>query len=120
MYCKNCGKELPEGTAVCTGCGVLVNAETTNTEVAQPVVAEAKQEPSGANKTLGIIAKVFLIIGVICTAWCLIPLAWTLPITIKINNRINKNEPVGTGLKVCALLFVNTVAGILLLCRKDD
>ena len=30
------------------------------------------------------------------------------------------NQPVGTGLKVCALLFVNLIGGILLLCRSDE
>ena len=116
MFCRNCGKEVDNNAAVCPGCGVLVT-ETQTAPAPTPVVSN---EPSGANKVLGTIAKILLIVGVICTAWCVIPLAWTLPITIKINNRLKNNEPISTGLKICALILVNTVAGILLLCRKDN
>ena len=48
------------------------------------------------------------------------PLAWCLPITISIFNRLRDKRPVGTGLKVCALLFVNLIGGICLLCMHDD
>ena len=34
-------------------------------------------------------------------------------------NKANKGEPIGTGFKICSLLFVNTIAGILMLCDKN-
>lgn len=105
-FCQSCGAQIHDQAVICTNCG-------------SPV---AQEKPKGrpANDGLGTAAKVFLIIGTICTAWCIIPLAWCLPITISICGKINRGEKIGTGLKVCALLFVNTLAGIFLLCRKDQ
>ena len=46
-------------------------------------------------------------------------LIWCLPMTLKINKAIKENEPLSPGFKVCVLLFVNTIAGVLLLVDKD-
>ena len=77
----------------------------------------AKQD--GESDTLDTVIKVFLIIGCITQGWMLLPLAWCLPITISIFNRMRDKKPIGTGLKVCSLLFVSLVAGICLLCRNE-
>ena len=50
---------------------------------------------------------------------CLIPLAWEIPMVIVLSDKIKNGKPISTGFKVCTLLFVNTVAGILLLCDKE-
>lgn len=105
-FCPTCGKELIDEAEFCPGCGCSVpNKQKQN----QP-----------ATDGLAIAAKIFLIIGCIAIGWMIIPLAWLLPITISIFNKLNRGEPIGTGLKVCALLFVNTIAGILLLCRSEN
>lgn len=67
-----------------------------------------------------IVAKVFMIIGTVATSlyMFLIPLAWCLPMTITYCNKINKNKPISVGFKVCSLIFVSLVGGILMLC--DD
>lgn len=49
--------------------------------------------------------KAFIIIGMI--------------FGIKTLNRLKAGEKLTTGNKVCVLLFVNTIAGILLLCDKN-
>ena len=54
--------------------------------------------------TMSTVAKVFLILGCISQGF----------------NRLRDKRPVGTGLKVCALLFVNLIGGICLLCMHDD
>lgn len=106
-FCPTCGKELIDEAEFCPGCGCSVAVKKATTE-AQP-----------GNDGLAVAAKIFLIIGCIAQGWLLLPLAWTLPITISICNKMKSGEQISTGLKVCALLFVNTIAGILLLCRSD-
>lgn len=81
--------------------------------------SEQKCETYGKDG-LAVAAKVFLILGTILQGWLLLPLAWCLPITISVCKKMKRGEPVGTGLKVCALLFVSMLGGILLLCRSDD
>lgn len=106
-YCQSCGAEVHEEAVICTKCGCsIANTKTATT--------------SGGNDGLAIAAKIFLILGCVAQGWLLVPLAWCLPITISICGKMKRNEPVGTGLKVCSLLFVNLIAGILLLCRSDE
>lgn len=107
-YCVHCGNELHEEAVVCVKCGRSVEAE-------KPAVVK-----KSGNDTLATVVKVFLIIGCIAQGWTLLPLAWCLPITISIFNAMREGRPIGTGLKVCTLLFVNLIAGICLLCMNDD
>ena len=104
-FCQKCGKEIMEETVICPGCGCSA--------------ANEKKE-KGGNDGLAVASKIFLILGCVAQGWLLVPLAWCLPITISVCNRMKSGEPIGTGLKVCALLFVNLIGGILLLCRSDD
>lgn len=75
---------------------------------------------SHKNDTLETIVKVMLILGCVAEGWMIIPLAWCIPITVTIFRRFKTREPIGTGLKVCTLLFVNLIAGICLLCMDDN
>lgn len=102
-FCQKCGQEIVEEAVICPHCGCAVSGVK-----------------SGGDDGLAVASKIFLILGCIGQGWLLLPLAWCLPITISICNKMKNGEPVGVGLKVCALLFVNTLAGILLLCRSDD
>ena len=104
-FCQKCGKEIAEEAIICPGCGCAIAEE---------------KKGKGGNDGLAVASKIFLILGCVAQGWLLLPLAWCLPITISICNKIKNNEPVGAGLKVCALLFVNLIGGILLLCRSDD
>ena len=81
---------------------------------------------------LKIAAKVFMILGTVGTCvsmisipyigflLCPIPLAWCLPMTKAYCKMIKSGENVSVGFKVCSLIFVNTVAGILMLCDNDN
>ncbi len=106
-YCAKCGAELFDEAIVCTSCGCAVQNTPAPTA-------------NGGNDGLAIAAKILLILGCVAQGWMLLPLAWCLPITISICGKLKRNEPIGTGLKVCSLLFVNLIAGILLLCRDDQ
>ncbi len=106
-YCSHCGAEVHDEAVVCVNCGCKVTSAKTNRD-------------DDTKETMKTLILVFLIIGCVVGAFSLlIPLAWCLPITLSIKRRLENNEPVSTSLKVCALLFVNLVAGILLLCLND-
>ena len=66
------------------------------------------------------VIKIFMIIGVISNAFLLIPLIWCIPMYNRVNKYLNGEETISTGYKVCVLLFVNLIAGILLLIQNDD
>lgn len=106
-FCSKCGKEVHEEALICPNCGCSLKTEN-------------KKISNAGNDGLAVAAKIFLILGCVAQGWLLLPLAWCLPITISICNRMKAGEPVGTGLKVCSLLFVNIIGGILLLCRSDS
>lgn len=50
---------------------------------------------------------------------CLIPLAWYIPMVIVLSDKIKNKKPISTGFKICTLIFINVIAGILLLCDKE-
>jgi hypothetical protein len=52
-------------------------------------------------------------------AMTIVPLAWSIPMGIILVRKTRNGEPISTGFKVCILLFVDLIAGILLLCDKD-
>ncbi len=102
-YCSHCGAEVSDDQFVCVKCGHQLNNVV-------------KKDNSG----LEIAAKVFLIIACVIMGMWLIPLAWCIPMTVSICNSMKENRPISTGMKVCTLLFVSVIAGILLLCMNDD
>lgn len=71
------------------------------------------------NSGLKTAAKVFMILSCVFTGLALLPLAWTIPMTVSYSRKIESGETVSTGFKVCTLLFVNLIAGILMLCDND-
>lgn len=149
-YCSHCGTAIPDEAEICMHCGCRVGVAPAN-----------KSEDN--NKTLGLIAKIFMIITDVSTAMgalsflfilvffgvlgnvipgftpddqmalaivngtfvfmlivALVPLAWCIPMTVVVHRRLRDKQPIGTGFKICVLLFCNVVSGILLLCMKDE
>lgn len=105
-YCVHCGAEILDDAVFCVNCGR--SAE-------QNVKTKSSQ-----NETLSIIIKVFLIVGCVSQCWLLVPMLWCLPITISIFKSLRDNRPIGIGMKICALVLVNLIAGICLLVMNDD
>lgn len=74
MFCKNCGKELNEGTAFCTSCGAQVNQTSFETTANAFVSnAKAKIDSSGFKKYLTkkniiIVVAVFVVLCIIGAA----------------------------------------------------
>lgn len=105
-FCATCGSQIDDRAVICVNCG---------SAVANVPAAHAAPRSSGTITA----TKVFLIISCIFQGIYIIPLAWCLPITISYFKKIKNNQPIGTGLKVCTLLFVNLIAGILMLCDNN-
>ena len=70
------------------------------------IVAELGMDPRGYFALLGLVY--------------LIPLIWGIPMTVHYFKATKNKKPVGVGFKVCTLLFVNLVAGILMLCDNSN
>lgn len=102
-FCTNCGAQMIDEAVVCVNCGCA-----------------APQKQSSGTSTLQTIAKIFMVLGCVVTGIYLIPLCWTIPMTIHYCKAVKESRPVGIGFKVCSLLFVSLIAGILMLCDNKD
>jgi uncharacterized membrane protein YvbJ len=105
-YCSKCGNQLFDEAVICPQCGCATGYQEHTIR---------KQ-----TSTMQTVAKIFMIIGTVINGFAIIPLAWCVPMTLSYINKIKNGERVGTGFKVCTLLFVNTIAGILMLCDDDN
>lgn len=67
---------------------------------------------------LKLAAFILCVLSTIVMGLLLIPLLWCVPMTVSIYRASKGEEILSTGFKVGTLIFVNLVAGILLLCDK--
>lgn len=86
-------------------------------EEPKPVVTREDRNPIGG---LGKTAKIFLLIDMILKYILIFPLAWVLPMHISYSKHITKRIKISTGYKVCVLLFIGLVPGILMLCDHKN
>ncbi|MBE6529160.1 MAG: zinc-ribbon domain-containing protein [Ruminococcaceae bacterium] len=107
MFCSKCGKEIMDEAVICPHCGC------------SPKGQNAKAITNSSNSGMKTVAKVLMILSTVILGFWIIPLAWCLPLTIMYCNKVSRGEPISTGFKVCCLLFVNLIAGILMLCDND-
>lgn len=101
-YCSHCGNEMIDEAYVCVKCGCRATNASDTSDIIETVI------------------KVFMIIGCVTYGVALIPLAWCIPMTVSVFRSFREKRPIGIGMKVCTLLFVNIVAGICLLCLDDN
>ena len=113
-YCSKCGMQLFDDAVICTNCGCSTESQIFVEN--QPKIV--KSQTSGTITAI----KVFMIIGTVVMALytLCIGLAWCLPMTISYCNKVKYGKPISIGFKVCSLLFVNTIAGILMLCDNSN
>lgn len=131
MVCKQCGSEVVSGENFCNNCGAaILDSETeeyiyskmeekenkTQTSTIDEISGEAKVP----GHVLATIAKVFMIIACVTKAFYIIPLFWTIPMTVILSKKLKNKKPIGFGFKICTLIFVNLIAGILLFCVTND
>lgn len=93
---------------------------------AQPVYAQATyvnqpiRQLTDEDNMLRLIAFIFCIIGAVTAGWALIPLAWMIPMTVHAYGIWKGTKANTVAFGVCTLIFVNVVAGILLLISTKD
>ena len=142
-YCTKCGNELLDEAVICPKCGCLVEGalqpNTTSEEVAS---VENKQTLKKAAFVLNIITIIILVISAIVILLTgitakeleggqeifitnltmsiiyLLMLLYMIPMTVKLKKAISEKQPLSIAYKVCTLLFLNSISGILLLCDR--
>lgn len=115
-YCSKCGKQLMDEAVICPGCGCTVEGGYLVRNTMNKSTASVASKPNGLKTG----AKILMIICTIIQGLYIIPLAWCIPMTVTYCNKIKNGKPVSTGFKVCSLLFVSLIAGILMLCDNDQ
>lgn len=108
MFCSNCGSKVNDEAVVCIHCGCAIKPQKLNSNNTTTV------------NTLKFVAKIFMIISAVARGIWIIPLAWCIPMICYYSDKLNKGEPISVGFKICTLLFVSSVAGILLLCDNEN
>ena len=94
---------------------------TQNTQYNQYGQYNQYQQQYHKDDALETVIKVFMILSCVVGAFaCFIPLAWMVPMTVVTFKKIDKGESFGTALKVCTLLFVGIVPGILMFAYDSD
>lgn len=95
-------REIDDSAAYCPYCGAPTGEKRDN------------------DSMLTTIAQIFMVIGCVAGAPLLLPLCWSIPMTVSYFRRVKERRPIGIGFKVCTLLFVSLVAGIMMLCDGDN
>lgn len=72
------------------------------------------------DRTLRLVAFVFMVVSTVSVCWALIPLAWMIPMTVVAWGIYKGTRPNTVAFGVCTLIFVSLVAGILLLVSNKD
>jgi hypothetical protein len=139
MFCGNCGAALNKNNAgqqevkgfdpnAAVEQPYMQNAQAYAQPAEQPYAQPVQYNQYGQynayakpqDNTINTVIKVFMIISCVFGAcFYLLPLAWRVPMTVHAFKKLDAGEPISTGFKVCTLLFVGLIPGILLLVRND-
>ena len=71
-------------------------------------------------QTLRLVAFILALLSTISVGWLILPLAWMLPMTIHTWGLYKGTKYNTIAFGVCALLFLNTISGVLLLVSGED
>lgn len=107
-YCSKCGQQIHDEAVVCVHCGCPVGQ-----------MIQRQCEDAQNKSTMKTIAKILMIVSTAITGLWIIPLAWCLPMTLNYCKKLQNDEPVSMNFKICTLLFVNLISGILMLCEEN-
>lgn len=72
------------------------------------------------DRTLRLVAFIFCIVSMASVGWFIVPLIWMIPMSVICWGIYKGTKPNTVAFGVCTLIFVNFVAGILLLVSKKD
>lgn len=76
--------------------------------------------PDNTDNMLRLVAFIFAVLGTISVGWLIIPLAWMVPMTVHSWGIYKGTKKNTVAFGVCTLIFLNLVAGILLLVSEKD
>lgn len=65
MYCRYCGKELPDNAVICSGCGRLTVFAARSMTEERPLQAEQKKEKISKSSIAAFMAFFFCIVGTV-------------------------------------------------------
>lgn len=112
MFCKYCGKQIDDNAAYCPYCG-----SQQKEEVVGEVVSNTRKKHR--NETIAEVGLVFCIVNTVIAGFALLPLAWMLPMTLGISDRLKEKREISIAYKVCTMLFVSVIGGLLLLLADE-
>ena len=128
--CKYCDAKIKDSAKFCDNCGgrFLDESDLKQEEEKQEQevkIQETAQQNTNTNsnsmnETFGLLAKIFMILDCVFLGFYIIPLCWTIPMTVALFRKIENKEPISTAFKVCTLLFVSLFAGVFLFCMSDE
>lgn len=113
-----CGNSLNDDDQYCPKCGTKQEASDKGSFFSENTKQEFKSLQN--NSDYDELIKVFAIICTVITGFAIIPLLWTIPLTVILCGKLDNHEKVGVGLSVVILLFVSMISGILLLVKEVD
>ena len=138
MFCSNCGKEIDNVASFCPYCGKAVGyfaprvgARQSGLKTAAEIFAVISCVRFAFSALYGIffLVAAFIygeadpdfasnasIVGGLVMA---LPLCWAIPMTISLFRKAKSGEYISVGFKICVLIFLNIIAGILLLCDNE-
>lgn len=135
MYCKNCGSELTDGAEYCSNCGTKVTETYQSSTISNTTTTDLNKKTGlHIGAFVFMVISIFSVCGSALTIWAsniylentgymifstLVSLAWIIPMTIKVY-RVKSTTELTMGFKICTLLFVNVIAGILLICDSNS
>ena len=131
MFCKKCGIELSIDSDFCPQCGTQQTKSTiceshqeshinsTNIPNQKPIpdlTTTTQNTQTIAQHKYQTAIKIFLILAcVFSISLYLIPLIWSIPMTVWYFEESKNRRPLSAGYKICTFLFVSSIAGILML-----
>ena len=115
MYCRFCGREIPDGSTFCPHCGEKQEVIEAEIKSEHTTIVNGKKR----NETLAEIGLIFAIIATVIAGFAIIPLCWMLPMTISINNSIKEKREISLTMKVCSIIFLNVFAGLFLILADE-
>lgn len=149
-YCQHCGAELHDEAAVCLRCGCKVSKSQQSSSVNNTLGTISKIFMILSSASCAIVAFLLLVLAIVVAivgeipfptdveelseligiimsvglGWMAffyaLPLAWCIPMTVSVHKKLSNKEPISVALKVCTLIFVNQISGILLLCMDEN
>ena len=118
-YCKKVksGKKVGIGFKICVLLFVNVFAGVSmlcdSSDKSDAPVTKATE-----NADLRKAAKILMVISTVIGGFAILPLAWSIPMTVAYFKKVKEGRKAGLCFKICSLLFVNIFAGVYMLC--DD